>query len=56
MPYPRKQAVAIFMDIQRKRGQAAAEAFGRKHRGDMAKSAKSAHSHKPYSARKRRSS
>lgn len=40
MPYPRKQAQAIFLDIQRRRGEAAAEAFGRKHRDDLKKSNK----------------
>lgn len=35
MPYPRKQAIAIFMDTKRRKGEAAAQAFGRKHRADF---------------------
>lgn len=56
MPYSNpKQALAVFLDIQRKRGQAAAEAFGRKHREDMARGAKSAHKQRNYRGRGRRS-
>lgn len=32
MPYPRKQAVAIFLDKKRREGLAAAKAFGRQHK------------------------
>lgn len=53
MPYKKDQARAIFLDIQRKKGQEAAKAFGRKHRDDL-KGAKSAG--RPYTARRRRSS
>lgn len=36
MPYSNpKQATAIFLSIKRKKGEAAAEAFGRKHREDF---------------------
>lgn len=36
MPYDDpKQAVAIFLDIKRRQGAAAARAFGRKHREDF---------------------
>ena len=38
MPYSRKQAQAIFLDIQRRQGSVAAKAFGRKHSGDLSKS------------------
>jgi hypothetical protein len=37
MPYPRKQAVAIFLDIKRRKGKGAARKFGRKHRSDFVK-------------------
>lgn len=41
MPYDNpKQATAIFMDIARKRGMAAAKAFGRKHSEDMSRGQK----------------
>ena len=51
MPYSNpKQATAIFMDIQRKRGMAAAKAFGRKHKADMARGAMAS-----YRSRKSRS-
>jgi hypothetical protein len=52
MPYPKKQAVAVFMDIKRRQGLEAAKAFGRKHRDDLSKGAK-AHGQRPYKARKR---
>lgn len=49
MPYSNsKQPVAIFLDIKRRQGLAAAEAFGRKHRAEMAKGAKGAHGQRPY--------
>lgn len=36
MPYKDpKQATAIFLDIKRREGMAAAKAFGRKHRADF---------------------
>lgn len=35
MPYPRKQAVAILLDIQRRKGKKAAQKFGEKHRSDF---------------------
>lgn len=57
MPYSNpKQGLAIFLDLQRKKGQAAAEAFAHKHKGDMARGAKAAakaRGSKPYRARKR---
>lgn len=60
MPYSNpKQPVAIFLDIQRRRGQAAAEAFARKHRNEMSRGAKAAakdRSGRAYRARSRRSS
>lgn len=31
MPYPKKQETAIFLDIKRRQGMAAAKAFARKH-------------------------
>lgn len=40
MPYSRKQAVAIFLSIKRKKGEGEAEAFGKKHRQDFKKSNK----------------
>ena len=55
MPYSNpKQATAIFLDIQRKRGQAAAKAFADRHRGDMKRAAQD-RSSRTYNARKRRS-
>lgn len=51
MPYENpKQAAAIFLSIKRRQGLEAAKAFGRKHRDDLAKSAKSAVK-RPYKAR-----
>jgi hypothetical protein len=35
MPYKRDQAVAIFLDVKRRKGKKAAEKFGRKHREDF---------------------
>lgn len=42
MPYDPKsgQAQAVFLAIKRRKGEAAAKAFGRKHRGDLAAAAK----------------
>ena len=38
MPYDNpKQATAIFLNIRRRKGAAAAKAFARKHSGDMAR-------------------
>lgn len=37
MPYERKQVVAIFLNIKRKKGKKAAKKFARKHRGDFKK-------------------
>jgi hypothetical protein len=37
MPYPRKQAQAIFLNIKRRKGEGAAREFGRKHRSDFRK-------------------
>lgn len=51
MPYPRKQAVAIFLDLKRRKGAAAADKFGRKHRADF--SADNART-KPYEPRSKR--
>ena len=49
MPYSNpKQAVAVFMDIKRKKGLDAASAFGRKHREDMVRGAKASHEGRPY--------
>lgn len=31
MPYPKKQATAIFLDLKRRKGDKAAHAFGRKY-------------------------
>lgn len=57
MPYKNpKQGLAVFLDIQRKRGQAAASEFAHKHKSDMARGAKAAakdRGSKPYRARKR---
>lgn len=50
MPYSNpRQPVAIFLSIKRRRGEAAAEAFGRKHRDEFRKAAR-------YRTRNRRSS
>jgi hypothetical protein len=49
MPYENpKQATAIYLDIKRRQGQAAARAFARKHSGDMAKNRGA----KPYKSRR----
>lgn len=57
MPYSNpKQPIAIFLDIQRKKGQAAAKAFADKHRSEMSRGAKAAardRGSRPYRARKR---
>lgn len=51
MPYSNpKQAKAIFLNIKRRRGMAAAKAFGRKHAEDMAKDG----GQKPYKSRAKR--
>jgi hypothetical protein len=59
MPYSNpKQALAIFLEIQRRRGQAAAEAFGKKHSADMSRGAKAAakaSGRRPYRPKKARS-
>jgi hypothetical protein len=53
MPYSNpKQAVAIFLDLQRKKGQEAARAFAQKHKKDMSGGKKP---YKPRSGRKARS-
>lgn len=51
MPYPKKQAVAIFLDIRRRQGEAAAKSFAHKHSADMARGK----GERPYRARGRRS-
>lgn len=52
MPYAnRKQAVAIFLNIKRRQGQKAAEAFGRKHRADFKVESRNS----GYKSRRRRS-
>lgn len=59
MPYSNpKQGLAVFLDIQRKKGQAAAEDFASRHRGDMRRGAKAAakeKTSKTYRPRSRRS-
>jgi hypothetical protein len=35
MPYSRDQAVAVFLDIKKKRGERAAKKFGKKHSQDF---------------------
>lgn len=47
MPYDPKQAKAIFLNIKRKKGLAAAKAFGEKHAADFRKST----GQRPYKAR-----
>lgn len=59
MPYnPQSgQALAVFLNIKRTKGLAAAKAFGRKHRGDISAAMKgnhNAHGHKKYKSRKKR--
>lgn len=50
MPYSDpKQAVAIFLSIKRKRGLAAAKAFGRKHADDFGRK----HKPRPYRPRRK---
>ena len=52
MPYDNpKQAVAIFLDIKRRQGSAAAKAFGRKHRGDFKARRKKPRPYRPRSHR-----
>lgn len=54
MPYDNpKQPVAIFMDLMRRRGEAAARAFASKHRADMSKGRKDKKRTRSYSARSR---
>lgn len=45
-----KQAAAIFLNLQRRKGLAAAEAFGRKHREEMSQGAR-----RPYKSKQKRS-
>lgn len=52
MPYSNpKQATAAFLSIKRRQGLAAAKAFGRKHREDMARGQRA---RTPYSSRRPR--
>lgn len=52
MPYSNpKQATAVFLNIKRREGLAAAKAFGRKHREDMARGQKA---RRPYTPRRPR--
>lgn len=56
MPYSNpKQPAAIFLSIKRRKGLAAAKAFGRKHRDELSAGAKATHGQPPYKARKSRS-
>lgn len=55
MPYSNsKQPVAIFLNLKRRKGAAAAKAFAEKHSADMSKGARAAGS-RPYKARTSRS-
>lgn len=59
MPYQAKsgQALAVFLNIKRTKGLAAAKAFGRKHRGDLSAAMKgnhNAHGKAAYKSRKKR--
>lgn len=58
MPYSNpKQAIAVFLDIKRKKGLDAAKAWGRQHRGELSAAMKGNHNHhgRQYKARKNRS-
>lgn len=49
-----KQPVAIFLDLKRRKGDAAARAFAKKHPGEMARGAKAAHPGRNYRPRSKR--
>lgn len=52
MPYSNpKQPVAIFLSLKRRQGMAAAKAFARKHRDEMAKGAKATNKYRTRSRR-----
>ena len=53
MPYSNpKQATAAFLNIKRRQGLEAARAFGRKHREDLSRGAKS-HAPRAYKSRRK---
>jgi hypothetical protein len=55
MPYSNpKQPIAIFLDIKRRQGLAAAKAFGAEHREEMKGTAQRRRKSRPYKSRRKR--